>query len=843
MKNVNMSTLIFSKISWMITAVVFMLVAVLTSTGLLVHGHDTWGWMLPSRIWFVHTLRSGELPLWFDVPRYGFSTLNGQFVAGFWSPFALLVALFGEYKSSYMPLEFLTWRVVAFAGTYLLAKRHCRLTLTRLAIASSYVASGALGWAESLHWNYPAMAIVPWVIAGLDLAMADDFVSRNRGIAMTGFSYSCLLWFGYAGYFLTLPILIFPYFIIKLLRTKHYIVISTNIIKAYIIFLLISGPIICETFIGNIFGSNLRTNFSPREGLLKVHSVMFLMFANPSFIADIGNPLNVPGYIGIVPFIGSIIGAVSALRSTGRRFVVRFDAHFAEVASNAFTILILICIIFNYFTNDKIWWQVTLIIGILGILCLIFFSTEKNTFLENNSEYIFTILWVSLLSSEEIVSIPFRDNIFPFSILRFQYCQIYIIGLIIILYGWRVIEELFLSELAHRDRRNWSFIALAMMMIGLLHVVAAVMPPSDWQFHALGQVESFGLIRFAASIICDIFLIIITMSMICINKNTQENVQLTIVIATGFVATVWLIVKIYVEVTLQHGPPEVWWSAMMSLPKYGRLTLELAHIIAVFLSIGASKYIKNMKKRFIWIVFIGCLDPSLASVRYIGDTEIANVNASRVWTGDFWRPDGVRGDVQGSPDLVALASVAPHMWRFPGTYPALASVDESLGFPSVFQKFAWLPSFWWEDLEGGIHVDRLSLYGLGSATGIAFDGDAAIADGCVDRQDEGGSFPLATARSISPSRLKIDIINNRCDRIVLITLPYSRDWKVTSGNEQREVIAINAELLGVKITKNDKNIDIHYNADRYWGYCVSVFVGILYASTFFITYRGIGGRR
>ena len=833
---------ICTKLSWMITSVVFMSVAVLTSTGLLIHGHDTWGWMLPSRIWFVHTLRSGELPLWFDVPRYGFSTLNGQFVAGIWSPFALLVALFGEYKSSYMPVEFFAWRVVAFAGTYLLAERHCKLALTRLAIASSYVASGALGWAESLHWNYPAMAIVPWVIAGVDLSMVDEFRARNRGIALAGFSYSCLVWFGYAGYFLTLPMLLLPYIMVKIIRKGVHIQIIKNICQSIIIVFLLTGPIVIETYIGNVFGSNLRTNFSPREGMLKIHSVVFLMFANPSFIADIGNPLNVPGYVGIVPFVGSIIGAASTLQALGRRLGGRWDAHAKEVVSNIFTILLLSYIIFTYFSNDKTWWQTTVTSGMLGIFGWILVSTKKNVVLKNNSEYILTIPWVLMWASEEFVSIPFRDYIFPFSILRFQYCQIYIISLIIVLYGWRVIEELFLNELTRRDRRNWAFIVLAVMMMGLLHIVASVAPPSDWQFHALGQVERFGLIRLALSLVSDIVLLIMSIIMIVLIKNIEKAIQITILISTVCAITAWITIKIYVETTLQHGPPEAWWSTMISLPKYGRLSLELAHIVAVYLSIMAIKYINNIKHKYVWIVFIGCLDPSLSSVRYIGDTEIANGNASRGWAGGFWRTDGVRGDVQESTDL-ALSSVAPHMWRFPGTYPALASVDESLGLPSVFQRFAWLPSVWWGGVDGGIRIDRRSLHGVDSATATAFDGDVVIADECVEQQEVGENLLSATARSISPSRLEIDIKNNQCDRIMLVTLPFSKDWKVTSDNERREVVAINEEMLGVKIKKNDKNIDIYYNPDRYWGYFVSVLAGILYASTFCIAYRIRGGRR
>ena len=217
-----------------IASIPLILTSMLTLTHIRMYGHDTRGWMIPVRVWFVDTLRQGDIPLWFPLVRYGFPTTVGQFSAAIWSPVALAMALFGDYGPTSVAYEFLVWRIVALLGAWWFARTHVGPGVLAWVVGCTFVVVGSFASQEILHYVFFGMSVVPWIIGAVDRCVrGPSWRERYLGVGVLGLSGAMLLWSGYPGIWLMLPIYLMPYVSISIWMNKNNNYFNTNIFIYY----------------------------------------------------------------------------------------------------------------------------------------------------------------------------------------------------------------------------------------------------------------------------------------------------------------------------------------------------------------------------------------------------------------------------------------------------------------------------------------------------------------------------------------------------------------------------------------------------------------------------------
>ena len=280
---------------WIVSLI---LTSILTISHIRMYGHDTNGWILPARSWFVDMLRKGDIPLWFSVVKYGFPTTIIQFVGTFWSPYALIHAFFGDYTARTLAFEFLFWRIVALLGIYWLARSHFVLKNDAIITSAIFIGSGTFASQDVQLGVYSGMAMVPWIIGAIDRCVSGHSArTRLLGSGVLGISGAVILWSGYPGIWIPLPFLIAPYILLRMLFSQR----QNSLILSFV-FLFFGAflaatcftPVILETISFPVFGNQYRTPIDPNVGLLNALGLIGFILANPSYINPINGPVNNP---------------------------------------------------------------------------------------------------------------------------------------------------------------------------------------------------------------------------------------------------------------------------------------------------------------------------------------------------------------------------------------------------------------------------------------------------------------------------------------------------------------------------------------------------------------------
>lgn len=270
---------------------------------LRLYSHDTIHHYL-SHLWFLQVLMSDHFPFWYSAPLASFPTSTLQLGQWFHSPYIYLLSFF-ETSYDYFDLrfEFLFWRMLSFLGFYLFSGHHLSTSITRVTAASLYIASGMVATTDPEILFLQAFAFIPWILFSVNLL--SDY--PLRGAALFALNVSFLIWFGYHGIGLVLPVFIVPSLLI-LLSTSHGIKSFTKrfcllALSGMAILIMVSLKI-SDTLTVPIFGDQLGPSRSSFEGLLLPSQLLSLSLPNPTFFYSPQEPVSLQSlYVGIIPFL------------------------------------------------------------------------------------------------------------------------------------------------------------------------------------------------------------------------------------------------------------------------------------------------------------------------------------------------------------------------------------------------------------------------------------------------------------------------------------------------------------------------------------------------------------
>lgn len=774
--------------------------SILTLSHIRMYGHDTNGWMLPARVWFVDMLRQGDIPFWFGLVKYGFPTTIAQFVGTFWSPYAILLALFGNYTARTLATEFFLWRLTALLGTYWLARAHFGLKRDAIIVSAIFIGTGTFSSQDVQLEIYAGMAVVPWIIGAIDRCVS-GYSARTRllGSGVLGISGAVILWSGYPGIWIPFPFLIAPYILLRMLFSRR-----ENSLTLSFVFLFFGAflaatcftPVILETISFPVFGNEYRNPIDPNVGLLNALGLIGFILANPSYI----NPINsMPVYSGIIPFIVLAIYVSRIIR-----IVFLKCYHLIKMCVYALCAAI---IIYSY-----IYINIYLIIFIIS--CILFlhlghiFNIKYNIL---HIIYLSTIMWIIFWSTSGPAQNILRPVLPLLSLVRWYNLQMYLAEVFIIILSWSVVKNLtFIKYNKALTLKSNNIIQLLLILLLILYFV--ILNVSKFTNAIVAENDKLGAIPLVWTIACLAALIAI-IPFIFLYKN--KLIQLKI---SRFGASAGLSLSISVVVTIcaygfNSNPPK-WWDTLIELPKGTNLLIDLFHMLIFMGFLICASFLKDRKAYLSVVAFLCVLDTSIASARYLGEAEIMNVGGNRA--GPITVDTTVRGNERSKADsggIVWLASTTPHIWAYPGTVPKSASVDKAWGEPSVFQKFAVFPFSWRYTDANEVYVD---------------ESDFRIIHNdytCLSSEQ----IPIVEIRKFLSSEIQLSI-ENRCDRLLVWTDTWAKGWSVEVDGQPANIRRVNGALRGLEIQKGTIDIIWRYRPHDYLVYYVLCFMGISVSS-------------
>ena len=326
-----------------ISVVFHLLINIPGLAGLIGYGDDTSAFDLPFRTLASALAANGDMPLWYPQHGDGFPQLSLEFVTWTLNPMAALLGIVRPYDSLSLAAEIAIWRLIGFAGAYGFARLWGTVPLGAIAIASTYIGSGTMARASLAFATLIGQMLAPWILVAASLAILATSRARVfQAGAMLGLAASAMVWAGYAGTWISAPVISGP-LLISLALTKPrglWRLLGASWI-ALPIALLISSPVISETLSGTLTIEAATSR--AREVLMLVGHVrsldlIGLLFVNPSYAMADGSETLQPLYGGILPPL---------ILLTTLRFVPRLR----------FVIVIVLLLIFSLVFSNTINWS------------------------------------------------------------------------------------------------------------------------------------------------------------------------------------------------------------------------------------------------------------------------------------------------------------------------------------------------------------------------------------------------------------------------------------------------------------------------------------------------------
>lgn len=282
--------------------------------------HDTVGWIFPIRKWFVREVNEGTLPLWFNVPRYGFSTLELQFVGNFWSPVAFLFALFTEnYDRNLLLAELVIWRMIAAIGVYSWIYSFRTNKFISFVVSVSFIYSHPYMSLEPELAMLIGYSLIPWVLWLIRSIVRSTEVAQILYAIALAIVVSTIIWTSYAGVWIIGFFIITAYGLSELIRSTTNSMASWRLIFKLIIIIgsiigILTYPLV-DAFVSNrLFGGDMRNlNMDPNtESLSKYYLIQCI---NPSLARRLlAFETNTVGCFGAFPALAAVGLPLLAIR-------------------------------------------------------------------------------------------------------------------------------------------------------------------------------------------------------------------------------------------------------------------------------------------------------------------------------------------------------------------------------------------------------------------------------------------------------------------------------------------------------------------------------------------------
>lgn len=444
--------------------VYFMMINIPLLAGLVGYGDDTGAFDFPFRILSSQLSEYKDTLLWYPYAGDGVPQLSLEYVGLTWNPIGVLLGLFSSYDYQTLAVEIIMWRATGAVGSYALA-RHWKISpIGSTAVAATYIGSGTMSRAALSLITLIGQMLAPWILY-TGLRIIDARTIRDSVIRIIHFStfYGILLWCGYAATALILPVLLAPLFLHRAYVTKTSpIQLLTSFSGSLILILAFISPLLYETFNGPI--DHLSSTYRSSESSMLVgntRSIDFigLLLPNPSYALPDGSDDLQPLYSGVIPII-VFISTARFIRIFAHRsyplFFLLFIFYFLLSLPN-------LADYYKMFFYDKTF-VYTLIHSphlwvFFSLFLPLFFATAHNNssvdFSPLDKIFVFTLLLITFLSTDNPVANYLRNTAPPFSLVRHNFLWYWLYSLIITIFAWSKLDTHFNQNIFPNPSNNY----------------------------------------------------------------------------------------------------------------------------------------------------------------------------------------------------------------------------------------------------------------------------------------------------------------------------------------------------------------------------------------------------
>ena len=795
-------------------AIYFICTNILLFAGYITYGNDTGKWDIQYRDVASSLLAAGDFPWW--SPRLGEGTpqLTVQWVSWVANPLGLLLGTLRPYDHLSFVVENLVWRVVGFVGVFLFARQWTGSTPGSISIAASYVGSGVMSWAALSYSAFIGQMLAPWVLTASGLITRAHSPSLwLQGIGVAAIAGSSMVWMGYPGTWISAVFVSIPFSVLlSFMQIKGFKKLLFSIFLIVILMSCITAILLSETL--SVENASLSFNYrvltqNMNIGKLRGIDLVGIFLANPSYLPTVSSPTMQPVYFGIFPVLFIIITSVNTKKSFNILFIMAvLFVSFVQSSFDNWNIgshpLYKDIPSLSDFSGKFPWIDPLMFFVIpIGLVAWGWRVPIPNS----SIDYIFLsgILWILLISSDNIFANFLRQYIHPFTLVRYNYLYVWLVALFTPVVAWRRFDSISVSLRTSADgtqpRAASSSLVHPMLWGGaaaLLTVTLIGLTSSDVvRFGASATGASFmggpQLFWQAAMTIFGSFFATVYFLASYFNK-------LFILRMTGPLATVITITAsiALILVGMYLRANEI---AIPSVPvtPFTQLLLDLLHSAIIIILIAVTfNHVRTRASLQAVVSAILIWDISIAVPRYFSDNE--NISAPQ-----FSRPlrasqtdtlywfEHFSGSGEYKTDLTG-----PFSLENPGLMKPSASVTNlQLHWGILYNKWIEFPSSW-------THIS-------GSDVSVALENleDGVLPVSCTTGQQAVPLKSTGRVRILLASSVEATFTAG-CDRLLVFTDSWAPGWSATIDGIPTPVLRVNNAIRGVMVPAGEHALQWRY---------------------------------
>ena len=773
--------------------------------------------VLAMRIWVSDLLHAGDWPWWYPYARYGHPLATLHFLADEWSPMALLLGRLARYDVWTLAVENVLWRGVGLLGVYVLLGTHVRSNVLRVAGAICYAGSGIVSLAVANASVFPAFALTPWLLVGIDRAASGKgwrgWCRTTGTLALAG---AVLLASGYPGTWLTAPALVAPYGLALVVGYRRPALrLLGAVAVGGLLALGMLAPFVAETLtFPGLFGGSLRNAFHAADGALEPGSLFGLWAANPTYVPGLGIENLQALYVGILPALLAC-ARLAPLAPPAPRWVRAAAVTLAGVCVALPATLWPAQVMTG---TDAARWNLpvrpdTLLGAGLALLAVAAFPRRLGRWERRDTALAALAAGTLAVATRNPIGDLLRAEVPPFSLVRWNYLYCWTVVLAVAALGMRTVEQTHpLTGYNRRQRAGFATMCAAAVALvaGAWLIVDAspwlpFVPPSD------SRLDRSGTMMLAATLACLLLALVAWTTFRRVGDGSagdRPGVCRSEIAAgaAGWVlaggALLFLLLGAGVGVRFFGNETVV--RGFVYFPPGTRPWLDVAQQ-ALVLSAAAGLWLHardTVELRY-GLALLACLDVCVAANRYLSDGGmlVANQGPATVPHVIAFTPAAERTPDESASLNPALAK-QPAMWAWPGLVPAVAAADQTAGEPSIFRQFVHFPAAWTRtesELNDAVTVAPEAFRGNPIGASTPRCGPAA---GASRRAG-------ATVTRQLSSDVALDVQVD-CDRLLVYTDTWAPGWRVWVDGAETQALHVNDAIRGVLVPAGRHTVEWRY---------------------------------
>lgn len=791
-------------------------IAALLLVGIRRPVHDMFLGTVHLRAWQSDLFTVGDWPWWMSHVRYGFTFSTLHFASVFIDPIGVLLSTVFRYDATIYGLDFALHSLLGATGAYRLSRLFLRTSIGSFVVAISFIGSAVVVMASMAGVVHAGYMTLPWVFFAIT-RIAQSATPRHviRSVGLLGLSLAWLVGSGYPATWMTLPVFSLPFTAIlastsvsRLLRT------TVSCALAAMVGVAILAPWIAETIYTPIFGGAVRNSINPNEGAVPVSGIIGLVLVNPEFFPGANHWSRPPVYLGVVSGLAMLYRALGWVSTAMPR--IRTGAILAGCVALTFGSLPIM--------------QTDIASGVLPALKDFELNREPLALAGFIAFLVATMpisighwdrMDLALASTTALAWICATDNLLgglirtsipPFYWSRWSYYYLGVAVLTGLILGWRTIEIAVLSSIARADKRSLQAVGYALVSLGVA-VVSTLFIPSPGVSTLTSGGSRIGLatvIWVAFGSLVYLLAGVTIWSTARLGKLDQHRLAVIALIGTPAVITIF---------TVLFGLPlnrnESLIHDYLNLPLPGQLSVDVAHASLVLGTTAILWRFAPRKYLLQGIAIVAIADITLASPRYLSDTDMV-IGGQPIISTELNGPfnfTGTNRDQTMTKFINALVARRPSVEPYPILMPQVRDFEERFGSPPIFDQFVHFPTFWTNSAQGSAKFTPESLGRPANPEFASPVGPTAFPD-CPASVTSADPRPSAMVTRFLSSYVQVTY-ETACTRLLAYTDTWAQGWTATIDGTPTPVLHLNGAIRGVIAPAGRHTLEWSYRP-AYW---------------------------